>query len=133
LINDSIEYTIVFNNFGVSKYQPPNSDPDQLNAYTIYWDPRMGVVCGGANSFGILSPARVLAHEMDHAANYDIFGHLTGDSNYTNLEEKRVIEGSEKTIGEELNESLGVYEGFRQNHNQGTLQRMDSPIFVPQP
>lgn len=66
---------------------------------TIYWDPTMG---GLTDEGVLLSPATILNHEADHALQ-EVKNPVqkakdkgTSDLNYGNLEEKRVVTGSEQ-------------------------------------
>lgn len=76
-----------------------------LNAFydpstkAISWNPR----AAGDLASGKMSPALVLAHEIDHMVAGQKNPKATGD-NYDNTEEKRVITGSETKIARELGE-----------------------------
>lgn len=71
----------------------------QHYAGNIYWNPTAGAEYENGT---VVSPATVLEHEADHAhqraTNYEQFtkDKSTSDRKYTNLEEKRVITGSEQ-------------------------------------
>jgi RHS repeat-associated protein len=75
---------------------------------TINWDSNLGLL---TNEGIILSPTSVLNHEFDHALQYDVnkdqyikdLNTMTGNS-YDNLEEKRVITGSEQITAKKLGE-----------------------------
>ena len=65
----------------------------------VWWNPNLGLETTTGN---VLSPATILEHEMDHAASYyqDKEAHYDrtrpgSDAKYGNLEESRVIRGSE--------------------------------------
>ena len=76
---------------GLGKYSPKNN--------TIYWDPEAGALLDNGVR---LSPATVLNHEADHALQDAenprqlLKDSKTTDESYQNLEEKRVITGSEQ-------------------------------------
>ena len=79
-----------------------------------------------------MSPVEVLNHEIDHALGYDtnpiqqkIDGN-TKDPNYSNMEEKRVITGSEQETAQKLGK-LKPGEVTRNNH-EGSLYETTSPI-----
>ena len=86
---------------------------------TVYWNPTMG----GVTDEGVtLSPATILNHEADHALQHvknpaqrkqDL---NTSDPDYDNLEEKRVITGSEQETARKHGEIKGN-EVTRKNHN----------------
>jgi hypothetical protein len=87
---------------------------------TISWDPNLGLL---TNEGVVMSPTSVLNHEIDHALQYDTNKNQylkdirtkTGDG-YTNLEEKRVITGSEQTTAKKLGE-IKDGEVTRKDHN----------------
>ncbi|MBT0813143.1 RHS repeat-associated core domain-containing protein [Litoribacter ruber] len=74
---------------------------------TIKWDPKMGVI---TNEGQLLSPITVFNHEVDHALQFDTkpdqYFKYRGekDLDYKNLEEKRVITGSEQKTAKKLGE-----------------------------
>ena len=91
----------------------PNSD-------TIYWDPHSAL---RTTSGGTQSPALGLGHEIDHAVEDPATAaklSATFDPNYDNLEEKRVIAGSETHAARTLGE------GIRHDH-RGTTFDVASP------
>jgi hypothetical protein len=69
------------------------------SAKAITWNPR----AAGDLANGKMSPAMVLAHEIDHMVAGQKNPKATGD-NYDNTEEKRVITGTETKIARELGE-----------------------------
>ena len=77
------------------------------STYTIFWNPTGGLITG----LGVvLSPTTVLNHEADHALQ-ELVNHqqkaldeITDDIQYDNLEEKRVIQGSEQRTAKALGE-----------------------------
>jgi RHS repeat-associated protein len=77
------------------------------NTNTITWDPTMGVL---TNEGVVLSPTTVLNHEIDHALEEEKnpagkkVAKATKDPDYDNLEEKRVIQGSEQKTAKKLGE-----------------------------
>jgi D-lyxose ketol-isomerase len=89
------------------------------NANTITWDSDLGLL---TNENIVISPTSVLNHEIDHALQYDTnknqflrdVNTRTGDA-YDNLEEKRVITGSEQTTAKKLGE-IKVEEVTRKDH-----------------
>ena len=96
---------------------------------TIFWDPHLGVL---TDEGVVISPATVLNHEADHALQYlknqqqmdkDL---NTKDSHYENLEEKRVITGTEQITAKKHGE-INEGEVTRENHD-GTLYTTISPI-----
>jgi RHS repeat-associated protein len=84
---------------GVSSYLP--------SSRTITWDPDMGIITSEGN---VMSPTAVLNHEVDHANQHDKNpvqykkDRETKDVSYTNIEEKRVITGSEQETAQKLGE-----------------------------
>ncbi|HEY0383753.1 MAG TPA: hypothetical protein VGC72_16290 [Candidatus Elarobacter sp.] len=89
--------------------------------HVIRWDPTsaMRTTHGGRQS-----PSLGLAHELDHAAAGDLaFGLLASipDRRFDNVEERRVILGSERHAARTLHEST------RDNH-RGRVYRVDSPV-----
>jgi RHS repeat-associated protein len=90
---------------------------------TISWDPNVGLL---TNEGIVISPTSVLNHEIDHALQYDTNKNqyisdirTSSGDNYNNLEEKRVITGSEQTTARKLGE-IGQGEVTRTDHG-GTL------------
>ena len=78
----------------------------------------------GRPGHGRQSPALGLGHELDHAAaGDDAFGLLAEipDRRFDNLEERRVILGSERHAARTLHESV------RYDH-RGRIYRVDSPV-----
>ena len=74
---------------------------------TIYWNPKLGIV---TNENVALSPASALNHEADHAlqnvtkTKQSEKDRGSYDKNYSNKEEKRVIQGSEQKVARQLGE-----------------------------
>lgn len=110
------KHRIAINHRGNDSYDPLHE--------TITWDPRSALL---TTSGGRQSPALGLGHEIDHAVEssdnplaYDL---LAGrrDVSYDNLEEKRVIRGSETHAAHTLGEDI------RHDHG-GELYRVPSPI-----
>ncbi len=95
---------------------------------TIYWDPTMGVVTDEGVT---LSPATVLNHEADHALQeidnptQKAKDKRTPDPDYSNLEERRVITGSEQETARKHGE-IKEGEVTRKNHS-GTRYETVSP------
>ena len=77
------------------------------NNMTIYWNPKQGIL---TNELVSLSPITLLNHEGDHGLRFmlDPEGMMkdkrTSHPDYSNMEEKRVIEGSEQKTAEALGE-----------------------------
>ncbi len=102
---------------------------------TIYWNPRMGLI--NNETLISISPATVLAHEIDHGANYDkdkessLKDLRTFDASYNNKEEKRVIEGTEQRVAKKLGE---IKEGqvTRLDHGQAPIIT-DGPLSTEPP
>ena len=96
---------------------------------TIYWDPTMGMI---TDECVMLSPATVLNHEADHALqgiknpSHKKIDRATTDHDYDNLEEKRVITGSEQITARKHGE-IKDGEVTRKNH-KGQIYETVSPI-----
>ena len=109
---------------------------------TISWDPTSAVL---TNELKELSPTTLLNHEIDHALQFDKNPKkqekdgATPDPNYGNLEEKRVITGSEQSTAKKLGE---IMEGeiTRKDHggtlyktiNSTSIKRRDEIIIKPE-
>jgi hypothetical protein len=95
-----------------------------LGQYVIRWDPHSGLL---TKEGGRQSPALGVGHELDHAVKdiEDPKGFREGrshfDRDYDNLEERRVIRGSEAHAAKTLGEAQ------RYDHNQSTTFRTGSP------
>ena len=89
-----------------------------LDTKTIEWDPKMGLLTNEGN---VMSPTAILNHEIDHALQYDtnmeqmIQDIIPDNSPYSNLEEKRVITGSEQDTAKKLGE-INEGEVTRRDH-----------------
>ena len=113
IINSSRVYTIerAVSNFS---FTTPIVNNNILKNVTIKWANEI-VLETWSGSF--ISPAEVLSHECDHAyrAETDIEGLLkdlaTGVDRYGNLEEFRVIRGSERNVAEKLGKLGGLRYG----------------------
>lgn len=98
------------------------------NTKTISWDPTTAVL---TNELHELSPTTILNHEVDHALQFDQNPKqqkkdgATPDPDYGNLEEKRVITGSEQTTAKKLGE-IKEGEVTRKDHG-GTLYKTTGP------
>ncbi len=110
------KHRITINRHGNDSYDPMRE--------TITWDPHSALL---TTSGGRQSPALGLAHEIDHAVEsadnplaYDLLAARHAVS-YDNLEEKRVIRGSETHAAHTLGEDV------RHDHD-GELYRVPSPI-----
>jgi hypothetical protein len=85
--------------FTVNVYEVDIDSKYSTGTKTVYWNSTLG---RRNNNGTVVSPATVLDHEFDHAVRHikDKAGHdqdaATTDKNYTNMEEKRVITGSEQ-------------------------------------
>ena len=99
------------------------------NNNTIFWNPKRALI---TYTVYILSPAEILSHEADHAVEYDKNPDETKkrnrqvDSQYGNLEEKRVIEGSEQEVAKRLGKLKHDGGKTRDDHN-GTGYTVNSP------
>lgn len=90
-------------------------------SHVIRWDPTSAL---RTSRGGHQSPALGLAHEIDHAVVGDgVFLQLAGiaDARFDNLEERRVILGSERHVARTLHEST------RADH-AGEAYRVTSPV-----
>ncbi len=108
-----IPHRIVINHRGDDSYQP--------GTHAIRWDPTSAMRTTG---HGRQSPALGLGHELDHAAMSErAFDLLVAvpDRGFDNLEERRVILGSERHAARTLHEST------RDDH-RGRLYRVAAPI-----
>ena len=74
---------------------------------TIFWNPTSGLFTNEGHE---LSPTTILNHEIDHALQHDRAPQQMQqdakekDDNYGNMEEKRVITGSEQKTAQRLGE-----------------------------
>lgn len=91
-------------------------DPQKDGSAVVHWDPKhMHIASNDAKR----SPATRLAHELDHADEWThdpqrlLLNANTKDPKFGNLEEKRVITGSERRNVKELGE------GQREDHEHG--------------
>ena len=106
-----------------------NGSEFDSNTNTIKWFSRVGLI---TDNLYEMSPVEILNHEIDHALQHDINpiqqkkDYKTKDSNYMNLEEKRVITGSEQKTAQKLHK-LKTGEFTRNNHN-GSIYETTSPI-----
>ena len=108
-----IPHRVVINHRGDDSYQPAT--------HTIRWDPTSAM---RTTHHGRQSPALGLGHELDHATVSDrVFDVLVAvpDRRFENLEERRVILGSERHAARTLHEST------RDDH-RGRLYRVASPV-----
>ena len=106
-------HRIVPNHRGNDSYTP--------DTHTIHWDPTSAMRTTG---HGRQSPALGLGHEIDHAVVSDLAFDLlvaVPDRRFDNLEERRVILGSERHAARTLHEST------RDDH-RGRLYRVATPI-----
>ena len=101
---------------------------------TVFWNPTEGL----ETSKGTLSPATILEHEMDHGVDWQtntiehIKGQKTSDSYFKNMEEKRVITGSEYKTGVANGEFKPITKG-RENNNYSYRKHGTNSgnIFIP--
>jgi len=109
----SVPHRIVVNHRGDDSYQ--------ADTRTIRWDPTSAL---RTTRGGHQSPALGLGHELDHAAfggaAFDVLAAIP-DRRFDNLEERRVILGSERHAAHTLHESV------RTDH-RGRIYRVDSPV-----
>ncbi|HWT05223.1 MAG TPA: hypothetical protein VN224_05660 [Xanthomonadales bacterium] len=109
----SVPHQIAIDHRGDDSYQP--------DTHTIRWDPTSAM---RTTHHGRQSPALGLGHELDHAALSDgAFDLLVAipDRRFDNLEERRVILGSERHAARTLHEST------RDDH-WGRLYRVATPV-----
>jgi RHS repeat-associated protein len=114
----------------VTYYVTETSGGSEFNTKTktISWDPTTAVL---TNELHELSPTTILSHEVDHALQFDQNPEqqkkdgATPDPDYGNLEEKRVITGSEQTTAKKLGE-IKEGEVTRKDHG-GTLYKTTGP------
>ena len=105
-----------------------NSSEYNSKTNTIMWYSRVGLI---TDNLYEMSPVEILNHEIDHALQHDInptqqkTDTKTNDPNYGNMEEKRVITGSEQKTAQKLGK-LRSGEVTRNNHN-GSLYETTSP------
>ncbi|MCX6153062.1 MAG: hypothetical protein NT007_02755 [Candidatus Kapabacteria bacterium] len=100
----------------------------------ITWSPTLGFLTDN----GALAPAEVLAHEVDHALNFNLFYTYymflnTWIDKNTNQkhEEIRVMENEDKT-STELNHKKDKNKKIRENHDKGTPKQVEGPDCVPE-
>ncbi len=97
-----------------------NDDSYQPDTGTIRWDPTSAL---RTTHGGRQSPALGLGHELDHAiagdAAFDVLANIA-DPRFDNLEERRVILGSERHAAQTLHESV-------RNDHSGSCYRVDTP------
>ena len=102
----------------LDRHDDDSYDP---NTRTIHWDPHSALL---TTLGGRQSPALGLGHEIDHAVADPLVEERLAnwpDSRYDNLEERRVILGSERHAAQTLHEAI------RHDH-AGTTYHVDSPI-----
>lgn len=115
---DRLEHSPGRHHLSINHHNDDSYDP---NTHTIHWDPYSALL---TTTGGRQSPALGLGHEIDHAvANPDVEEFLAehADRRYDNLEEKRVVTGSEQHAARTLHEAI------RFDHS-GESYRVDSPI-----
>ena len=99
------------------------------NSNTITWYSRVGIITD--NSYE-MAPVEVLNHEIDHALRHDTDpsgqknDKNTEDPDYGNMEERRVVTGSEQETARKLGK-LEQGKVTRNNHN-GSPNETKSPI-----
>jgi RHS repeat-associated protein len=98
---------------------------------TILWDPNYALLTNEGKS---LSPATILNHEFDHAADYDknpeenTKNAQPDETNpYSNKEEQRVIEGSEQATAK-AHGDIDEGEVTRKDHNGVVFLPVSDPI-----
>ncbi len=110
--NSPIPHRIVIDHRGDDSYHP--------DTHTIHWDPTSAM---RTTAHGRQSPALGLGHELDHAAMdesaFDLLAAIP-DRRFDNVEERRVILGSERHAAHTLHESA------RTDH-RGRLYRVETP------
>ena len=113
LEHSRIPHRIVTDHRGDDSYHP--------DTHTIRWDPTSAMRTTG---HGRQSPALGLGHEIDHAAVSERAFELlvaVPDRRFDNLEERRVVLGSERHAARTLHEST------RDDH-RGRLYRVPNPV-----
>jgi hypothetical protein len=108
-----VPHRIRIDHHGHDSYRP--------DTHTIRWDPASAM---RTSHHGRQSPALGLGHELDHAAVSDrVFDLLVDipDGRFDNMEEQRVIRGSERHAARTLHEST------RDDH-RGRLYRVATPV-----
>jgi hypothetical protein len=98
LVNSPIRHHLSINSHDDDSYDP--------NTRTIHWDPHSALL---TTRGGHQTPALGLGHEIDHAvADPDVEQLLANvpDPHYDDLEEKRVVTGSETHAAHTLHESI---------------------------
>ena len=111
--HDRVPHRIAIDHRGDDSYRP--------DTHTIRWDPTSAM---RTSRHGRQSPALGLGHELDHAAIGDgAFDVLVSvpDRRFDNVEERRVILGSERHAARTLHEST------RDDH-RGRLYRVANPV-----
>ena len=125
LSQDTVERTLidrllhgpVHHRIVIGRHDDDSYDP---NTHAIHWDPHSALL---TTLGGRQSPALGLGHEIDHAvANEALEDRLASspDARYDNLEEKRVVLGSERHA------ALTLHEGLRYDH-AGTCYKVAGP------
>ena len=87
----------------------------------MHWDPKSALKTADG---GRQSPALGLAHEIDHALTNPILSAIRlmiPAGKYENMEERRVINGSERAIARDIGE------GTRNDHIYGTEYHVHDP------
>ncbi len=106
-----------------------NQNKFQSKDKTILWNPNLAKL---TDENAILSPATLLNHELDHANQFDskkdefVKNATIEDKQYDNLEEKRVIEGSEQETAKKHGE-ISNGEVTRKNHRMKGYIKVSDP------
>jgi hypothetical protein len=103
---------------GLNKTHDDRYDP---KTHTVHWDPKSALKTADG---GRQSPALGLAHELDHALTNPILSAIRlmiPAGKYENMEERRVINGSERAIARDIGE------GTRNDHIYGTEYHVHDP------
>ena len=112
LLHGPVHHRIVIGHHDDDSYDP--------NTHAIHWDPHSALI---TTLGGRQSPALGLGHEIDHAVeNPALEDRLASalDLRYDNLEERRVVLGSERHA------ALTLHEGLRYDHS-GTCYKVAGP------
>jgi hypothetical protein len=114
---DRLIHAPMHHKLSLDEHDDDSYDP---NTRTIHWDPSSALL---TTRGGHQSPALGLGHEIDHAVLDPHVSEALSDfivARYDNLEEKRVITGSETHAAHTLHESIRFDHG-------GSCYKVDSP------
>src|SRR5262249_20605992 len=118
-------YTIITTNSNSADFTDVSGDE-----HTIIWNPHLGLRCAHANGreYGaVITPALALGHELAHQRHdwkASFLAHIPS-TNYTDLEEWRVIHHDENPAARNL------HEGIRTDHF-GEVEWVATPLTKPE-